>query len=88
MAFALYMALIMYGQCVLRAVLEEKTSRVVELLVSSIKPFQLMAGKIVGVGGVGLTQYLIWAAAAGVTAAQRLEDRRGCRVLRRGGAGP
>lgn len=63
MAFCLYMVLVVYGQFVMRAVLEEKSSRVVELLVSSMKPVELMAGKILGVGGVGLTQFAIWAAA-------------------------
>lgn len=59
----LYMAIIIYGSQVLLAVTEEKTSRVVEVVVSSVKPFQLMAGKILGVGFVGLTQFLIWALA-------------------------
>ncbi len=62
----LYMALILYGTYVMRAVIEEKTSRVVEVLVSSIRPFYLMAGKILGVGSVGLTQFLIWSIAAGL----------------------
>jgi len=45
---------------VLRAVLEEKTGRVVEILVSSVKPFQLMAGKILGIGTIGLLQFIVW----------------------------
>ncbi len=57
----LYMTLIFYGQIVLRGVIEEKTSRVVEIVLSSLRPFQLMAGKILGIAAVGLTQYLIWA---------------------------
>ena len=66
MVMFLYMALIMYGVFVMRSVYEEKTSRVVEVLVSSCKPFQLMAGKVLGMGAVGLTQYLIWALVAGL----------------------
>jgi ABC-2 type transport system permease protein len=56
----LYMTLIFYGQAILRGVLQEKTSRVVEIVLSSLKPFQLMAGKILGIAAVGLTQYAIW----------------------------
>lgn len=66
MVMFLYMALIMYGAFVMRSVYEEKLSRVVEVLISSCKPFQLMAGKVLGIGAVGLTQYLIWASVAGV----------------------
>ncbi len=57
----LYMTLIFYGQLILRGVIEEKSSRVVEVVLSSLKPSQLMAGKILGIAAVGLTQYLIWA---------------------------
>jgi len=57
----LYMTLIFYGQIILRGVIEEKSSRVVEIVLSSLKPSQLMAGKILGIAAVGLTQYLIWA---------------------------
>ena len=60
----LYMSLILYGAAIMRGVLEEKTSRVVEVVVSSLKPFQLMAGKILGIGAVGLTQFSIWAVSA------------------------
>lgn len=56
----LYMVIILYGSFILRSVLEEKTTRVVEVLVSTIRPFPLMMGKIMGVAAVGLTQYLIW----------------------------
>jgi len=56
----LYMTLIFYGQAVMRGVIEEKTSRVVEIVLSSMKPYQLMAGKIVGIAAVGFTQYAIW----------------------------
>ena len=64
MVMFLYMALIAYGAFVMRSVYEEKQSRVVEVLISSCKPFQLMAGKVLGVGAVGLVQYAIWAAVA------------------------
>jgi len=50
-----------YGSMVMRSVMEEKTNRIVEVMISSVKPMQLMLGKIIGVGGVGLTQLLIWA---------------------------
>ncbi len=63
MWFILYMAILLYGVQVMGAVVEEKTTRVVEVLVSSLKPFQLLAGKVVGVGAVGLFQLAIWAAA-------------------------
>ncbi len=56
----LYMTLIFYGQIILRGVIQEKSSRVVEIVLSSLKPFQLMAGKILGIAAVGLTQYAIW----------------------------
>ncbi len=59
-AFLLYMVLLVYGSMVLRAVLEEKTGRIVEIVLSSMRPSQLMLGKIVGVGAVGLTQLAIW----------------------------
>ena len=49
-----------FGSQVMRGVIEEKTSRIIEVIVSSVKPFQLMMGKIVGVGLTGLTQFLIW----------------------------
>ncbi|MEM6317081.1 MAG: ABC transporter permease [Bacteroidota bacterium] len=60
MGFFLYFAFIVYGQMVMRSVMEEKINRIVEVIISSVKPFQLMLGKIIGVGGVGLTQLLIW----------------------------
>lgn len=61
MGFIMYMAVFIYGNMVMRSVMEEKTSRIVEVMISSVKPFQLMMGKIIGVGGVGLTQLIIWA---------------------------
>lgn len=62
MAFILYMIILMYGQMVMTSIIEEKNNRVLEIVVSSVKPSVLMAGKIIGVGLVALTQILIWAA--------------------------
>jgi ABC-2 type transport system permease protein len=59
-AILIYMSLFIYGGQVMRGVIEEKTNRIIEVIVSSVKPFQLMAGKIIGVGLVGLTQFIIW----------------------------
>ncbi|RMF57229.1 MAG: ABC transporter permease [Calditrichaeota bacterium] len=59
-ALMLYTTTIMYGTMVMRGVLEEKTSRILEILLSSSSPFQLMMGKLIGVGSAGLVQYLIW----------------------------
>jgi len=56
----LYMVILLYGINVMRSVLEEKQTRIIEVLVSSLRPFQLMMGKVLGVGGVGLFQFLIW----------------------------
>jgi ABC-2 type transport system permease protein len=58
--FLMYMLVFMFGAQVMRGVIEEKTSRVVEVIVSSVKPVQLMMGKIVGIALVGLTQFFIW----------------------------
>jgi ABC-2 type transport system permease protein len=59
----LYTTILAYGISVMRSIVEEKTSRVVEVMLSSVRPTQLMAGKIIGVSLVALTQYVIWAAA-------------------------
>jgi len=59
-ALLLYMVVLMYAAAVMRAVLEEKTGRIVEILISSIRPWELMLGKILGVGSVGLTQLAVW----------------------------
>ncbi len=59
-AILIYLSLFIYGSQVMRGVIEEKTNRVIEVIVSSVKPFQLMLGKILGVGLVGLTQFLLW----------------------------
>jgi len=56
----IYMFIFMFGAQVMRGVIEEKTSRIIEVIVSSVKPFQLMMGKIIGVALVGLTQFLLW----------------------------
>ena len=56
----IYMMMIVYGTQVMRGVSEEKTNRIAEVIVSSVKPFQLMTGKIIGIGAVGLTQFAIW----------------------------
>lgn len=56
----IYMSIFIYGAQVMRGVIEEKTSRIVEVVISSVKPFQLMMGKVIGVGLVGLTQFSAW----------------------------
>jgi len=56
----IYIMMFIYGAAVMRGVMEEKTNRIAEVVVSSVKPFQLMMGKIIGIGGVGLTQFLLW----------------------------
>ena len=61
MGFIMYLAVFIYGMMVMRSVMEEKTNRIVEVMISTVKPFELMLGKIIGVGGVGLTQLAIWA---------------------------
>ena len=66
MWFVLYIAIVVYGVSVMGSVVEEKTSRVIEVLISSVRPFQLMSGKIAGVGGVGLFQLLIWGACSAI----------------------
>ena len=60
--FLMYFILLLYGSQVMMGVTEEKTSRIAEVVVSSVKPFQLMIGKIIGIGMVALTQFLIWIA--------------------------
>ena len=58
--FLIYIVLFIYGTMVMRGVMEEKVSRIAEVIVSSVKPFQLMMGKILGIGAVGLVQFIIW----------------------------
>ncbi|MDX2063440.1 MAG: ABC transporter permease [Bacteroidia bacterium] len=60
MAFLVYFMMAIYGQQVMQGVLEEKTNRIVEVIVSAVRPIQLMVGKILGIGAVGITQSLIW----------------------------
>lgn len=60
MGFVIYFFVFMYGAMVMRSVMEEKKSRIIEVIISSVKPFELMAGKIVGTALVGLTQVAIW----------------------------
>ena len=57
----IYFVILLFGQSVMRGVIEEKTNRIVEVIISSVKPFELMMGKIVGIALVGLTQFLLWA---------------------------
>ncbi len=65
-AFLIYMFVLAYGGMVMQSVIEEKANRIVEIIVSSVKPFQLMMGKIIGVGLVGLLQFTLWAVLAGI----------------------
>jgi len=65
-AMALYVMFIVYGQMIARGVLEEKASDIVEILISSLRPWEMMLGKILGIGGVGLTQVAIWGAVIAV----------------------
>ena len=58
--FLIYMFVFIYGTFILQSVLDEKSSKVVEVIISSVKPFQLMMGKVLGVGAVAFTQILIW----------------------------
>ncbi len=58
--FLIYILTFIYGAAVMRGVMEEKTNRIAEVIVSSVRPFELMMGKIVGIGAVGLTQFLLW----------------------------
>jgi ABC-2 type transport system permease protein len=60
MLFILYISVLMYGLFVMRGVIEEKQSRIVEVLVSSVRPTQMMLGKVIGIGLVGLTQIGVW----------------------------
>jgi ABC-2 type transport system permease protein len=59
-AIAIYFMIFLYGSQVMRGVIEEKSNRIVEVIISSVKPFQLMLGKILGVALVGLTQFILW----------------------------
>ena len=59
-AFLIYFIILIYGSQVMMGVMEEKTNRIAEIIVSSVKPFQMMLGKIIGIGLVALTQFLFW----------------------------
>lgn len=59
-AFVIYIFIVVYGAQVMSGVVQEKTSRIVEVIISSVKPFQLMMGKIIGIAMVGLTQFALW----------------------------
>lgn len=59
-SFLIYMFIFIYGAQIMRGVLEEKTSRIVEIIISSVKPMQLMIGKTIGIAAVGITQFVIW----------------------------
>ncbi|HJZ67429.1 MAG TPA: ABC transporter permease, partial [Blastocatellia bacterium] len=64
MLFFIYISVLLYGMFVMRGVIEEKTSRIVEIVISSVKPTQMMLGKVIGIGLVGLTQIGLWALSA------------------------
>jgi ABC-2 type transport system permease protein len=64
--FLLYMTLLIYGMMVMRGVMEEKTNRIAEVIISSVKPFELMMGKVIGIALVGLTQFVIWIVLIGI----------------------
>jgi ABC-2 type transport system permease protein len=66
LSFILYMFIFMFGAMVMRGVIEEKSNRIVEIIISSVKPFQLMAGKITGIALVAVLQFLIWIVLTGV----------------------
>jgi ABC-2 type transport system permease protein len=61
MGFLIYIAMLVYGSVVMQGVIEEKLSRVVEIIVSSVRPFQLLLGKVLGIGAMGLVQMITWA---------------------------
>ena len=62
LALLLYMSILIYGMLVMRGVIEEKANRIVEVIASSVRPFELMMGKVLGIGTVGLTQLAVWVA--------------------------
>ncbi len=66
MVYVLCLTLLLWGVATMRSVLEEKTTRIVEILISSVRPFQLLAGKMLGVAAAGFTQFLIWVVSAGL----------------------
>lgn len=66
MGFIMYLTIIIYGSMVMKGVAEEKSNRIVEVMLSRVKPFKLMLGKIIGIGLVGLTQFIIWIVSIGI----------------------
>src|SRR5690606_32155372 len=64
MGFMIYICVLLYGAIVMRGVIEEKTNRISELIASSARPFDLMMGKVLGIGAMGATQWIIWIGAA------------------------
>ena len=64
--YLLFMFIIIYGNMIMRSVIEEKTSRIIEVIISSVKPIQLMMGKIIGTSLAGITQFIIWVILGGV----------------------
>jgi ABC-2 type transport system permease protein len=81
----LYMTLVIYGMATMHSVMEEKSTRIIEILASSVKPFYLLSGKILSVGAVALTQYLVWAVAIGALVAYSSSF---AGLLRRGASAP
>jgi len=71
MGIILYMAILLYGINVMSSVLEEKTTKIVEVLISSLRPFQLLLGKVLGVGAVSIFQFLIWGVSTRLLISQR-----------------
>ncbi|MCC5934812.1 MAG: ABC transporter permease [Balneolales bacterium] len=65
LGFVMYISMFVYGGIVMRGVIEEKTSRIVEVIVSSVRPFELLMGKVIGVGALAVTQFVFWALAIG-----------------------
>lgn len=86
----IYFFVFFYTSQVMRGVIEEKTNRIIEVIISSVKPFQLMMGKVVGIGAVGLLQFLIWVVLSGliytVASATLLKDKLNPEVLAGQGA--
>jgi ABC-2 type transport system permease protein len=72
MGFILYIAILIYGQQTMTSVIEEKTSRIMEVLTSSLTPFQMLLGKVIGVGSAGLAQMAIWGGTVFVLSSQRM----------------
>lgn len=71
LGFVIYILMLMYGQTVMKGVIEEKANRIIEVIASSAKPFEIMMGKVIGIGAVGLTQVSVWLviSAIGITIA-------------------